>query len=386
VRAEASRRTSSPRSPARCDRAAATAKLNLALVVGPVRADGKHDVTTVLQRSRSRTASTVRPATGCIVEGFAGRHARARRTHRARARGGRQAALARAHLQTDPRRGRPRRRQLRRRHGAPARERDARDPAATTSACTPSPADSARTSRSSFATGRSSGRTRARPPSARPSAGLLRPPPRAERRARNARPKTSTRLRRTARADGYDRRRATLLDALENVRRPRDLAALPPNDLASSPLADELRALGAFRADVTGAGPTVYGLLPPPRAGRRGAQAIRGRGRTGSRHLLGTVDAWCSSSNTARVEAGDGSARTAPRSHSGSPFVEAALVIFGVFPRWPKPLRVPGSQLLALLIVVGRTFATTTNPDRALGSADVSQLFIVALPVDPSAS
>ena len=45
------------------------------------------------------------------------------------------------------------------------------------------------------------------------------------------------------------------------VRRPRDLAALPPNDLASSPLADELRALGAFRADVSGAGPAVYGLF-----------------------------------------------------------------------------------------------------------------------------
>ena len=41
----------------------------------------------------------------------------------------------------------------------------------------------------------------------------------------------------------------------------RDLAALPPNDLASSPLAQELRAAGAFRADVSGAGPTVYGLF-----------------------------------------------------------------------------------------------------------------------------
>jgi 4-diphosphocytidyl-2-C-methyl-D-erythritol kinase len=40
-----------------------------------------------------------------------------------------------------------------------------------------------------------------------------------------------------------------------------DLAALPPNDLASSPLADELRQTGAFRADVTGAGPAVYGLF-----------------------------------------------------------------------------------------------------------------------------
>jgi 4-diphosphocytidyl-2-C-methyl-D-erythritol kinase len=60
---------------------------------------------------------------------------------------------------------------------------------------------------------------------------------------------------------GYEERRANVLDALAGVRRPRDLAALPPNDLTSSPLADELRALGAFRADVTGAGPAVYGLF-----------------------------------------------------------------------------------------------------------------------------
>ena len=61
--------------------------------------------------------------------------------------------------------------------------------------------------------------------------------------------------------EGFDARRRALLDAVRAVRRPRDLAALPPNDLASSPLAAELRALGAFRADVTGAGPAVYGLF-----------------------------------------------------------------------------------------------------------------------------
>jgi 4-diphosphocytidyl-2-C-methyl-D-erythritol kinase len=62
-------------------------------------------------------------------------------------------------------------------------------------------------------------------------------------------------------AHDFEARRAALLDALDGVRRPRDLAALPANDLASSPLADELRALGAFRADVSGAGPVVYGLF-----------------------------------------------------------------------------------------------------------------------------
>jgi 4-diphosphocytidyl-2-C-methyl-D-erythritol kinase len=60
---------------------------------------------------------------------------------------------------------------------------------------------------------------------------------------------------------GYDERRAALLGALGGVRRPRDLAALPANDLGSSPLTAELLELGAFRADVTGAGPTVYGLF-----------------------------------------------------------------------------------------------------------------------------
>jgi 4-diphosphocytidyl-2-C-methyl-D-erythritol kinase len=56
---------------------------------------------------------------------------------------------------------------------------------------------------------------------------------------------------------GFSARRAALLKAIALG----DLAALPPNDLASSPLADELRAAGAFRADVSGAGPTVYGLF-----------------------------------------------------------------------------------------------------------------------------
>ncbi len=75
-------------------------------------------------------------------------------------------------------------------------------------------------------------------------------------------------------AAGYEERRAALLEALGRVRRPRDLAALPPNDLASSPLADELRARGAFRADVTGAGPTVYGLFQHRAAAEAAASAL----------------------------------------------------------------------------------------------------------------
>ena len=62
-------------------------------------------------------------------------------------------------------------------------------------------------------------------------------------------------------ADEFDDRRAAVLEALAGVRLSRDLAALPRNDLASSPLVGELERLGAFRADVTGAGPAVYGLF-----------------------------------------------------------------------------------------------------------------------------
>ncbi len=76
--------------------------------------------------------------------------------------------------------------------------------------------------------------------------------------------------------DGFDERRASLREALRSG----ELAALPPNDLASSPLADELRALGAFRADVTGAGPAVYGLFDDRDRAEAARLAVSPRGRT----------------------------------------------------------------------------------------------------------
>ena len=81
-------------------------------------------------------------------------------------------------------------------------------------------------------------------------------------------------------ADGFDARRSALLSALTRARQARDLAELPRNDLASSPLAAELEQLGAFRADVTGAGPAVYGLFERQEDGERAAEALRGAGRT----------------------------------------------------------------------------------------------------------
>jgi 4-diphosphocytidyl-2-C-methyl-D-erythritol kinase len=77
-------------------------------------------------------------------------------------------------------------------------------------------------------------------------------------------------------ADGFAERRAALERALEAG----DIAALPPNDLASSPLADELRGLGAFRADVSGAGPAVYGLFAQKAQAEAAGEALASRGQT----------------------------------------------------------------------------------------------------------
>ena len=86
---------------------------------------------------------------------------------------------------------------------------------------------------------------------------------------------------------GFEERRAALLEAVRAMRRARDLAALPPNDLASSPLAEELLARGAFRADVTGGGPAVYGLFMQRSRAERAGRELRPFGR-----VWVTVPAW----------------------------------------------------------------------------------------------
>ena len=116
----------SRRGAGRVSRAAANAKLNLALVVGPRRADGRHEVATVLQRLELADGIALEPAPELRVDGFRRGHARATGARGAR-RGGRgRAALEGDDRQGDPGRGRARRRQLRRCDGAAARQRDAR--------------------------------------------------------------------------------------------------------------------------------------------------------------------------------------------------------------------------------------------------------------------
>ncbi len=81
-------------------------------------------------------------------------------------------------------------------------------------------------------------------------------------------------------ASGFEERRSALLEKLDQLAQPQDLAKLPRNDLASSPLSRELEALGAFRADVTGAGPAVYGLFEQKQTAERAAASLQERGST----------------------------------------------------------------------------------------------------------
>lgn len=76
--------------------------------------------------------------------------------------------------------------------------------------------------------------------------------------------------------DGFAERRAALYAALEAG----EIASLPPNDLASSPLAGELLELGALRADVSGAGPAVYGLFVDTEQAEAAQEALANRGQT----------------------------------------------------------------------------------------------------------
>jgi 4-diphosphocytidyl-2-C-methyl-D-erythritol kinase len=86
---------------------------------------------------------------------------------------------------------------------------------------------------------------------------------------------------------GFESRRDAMVSALDGPLTPASLAALPRNDLASSPLTNELEDLGAFRADVSGAGPAVYGLFEDNETAERAERELRPEGTT---WLTRTVD------------------------------------------------------------------------------------------------
>lgn len=81
-------------------------------------------------------------------------------------------------------------------------------------------------------------------------------------------------------AEFFEERRTALRSALERVEEAVGLAGLPRNDLDSSPLAGDLTRLGAFRADVTGAGPAVYALFAARRDAERAGRELQTDGST----------------------------------------------------------------------------------------------------------
>ncbi len=261
-------------------RASAPGKINLALVVGPLRHDGKHELMTVYQRIGMADRIDIEPADRMRVEGFAGdtlvrdalerlaAHAAVEQRWRVKIEkhipvaaglgGGSSDAATALRLANET-------------LDEPLPPAELHDVAADLGADVPFfLLDGPRLG--------SGDGTMLAPLDLPQDFWILLVLPKATRKASTAAVYDAFDARNGA--DGWDDRRAALLDALDRVRRPRDLAALPANDLASSPLAGELVALGAFRADVSGAGPTVYGLFHHVAKAKAAKRALRKVGRS----------------------------------------------------------------------------------------------------------
>jgi 4-diphosphocytidyl-2-C-methyl-D-erythritol kinase len=268
-------------------RAAAPAKINLALVVGPPRADGKHDVATVLQRIDLGDRVEVAPAPGLSVHGFAGDTLV------------REALVSLADAAgVEPRWRATITKRVPVAAGLGGGSSDAATALRLANETLPRPL--AHGELGALAAGLGADVPfflAAGPQLGRGDGSALTPLDLPQDFwivlvvASGAQKRSTAdvygRFDERDGAAGWDERRRELEDALERVRRPRDLAALPLNDLASSPVTDELRRLGAFRADVSGAGPAVYGLFHHRRQADAARRALAAAGRTWL-----TVPAW----------------------------------------------------------------------------------------------
>ncbi len=253
--------------------AAAPAKINLALVVGPTRPDGMHEVATLLQRIDLADTVSLEQADELVVEGFPADtlvrdallaiaaaagveprwHARLeKRIPVAAGLGGGSSDAATAlrlacRLLDDP----------------PSRER-LRDIAAALGVDVAFFVGEG----PQLATGTGTTLQPVELPQDYTVVVLL---PHGEQK-----PSTAEIYRRFDGAAGFPERRARVLAAVAAG----DLAALPPNDLASSPLSRGLLDLGAFRADVSGAGPALYGLFAAREDAERAVSELGGFGET----------------------------------------------------------------------------------------------------------
>jgi 4-diphosphocytidyl-2-C-methyl-D-erythritol kinase len=251
----------------------APAKLNLALVVGPARPDGRHEVATVLQRISLADRIRIEPADELRIEGFA-EDTLVRRALELLAAAADAATAWRVEID----------KQIPVAAGLGGGSSDAGAALLLANETLPSPLDAAELHRLAadlgadipfFLTsgpqlGEGDGTTLQSIALPQEYWILLLLPHGESKRSTAAVYDAFTG------DDGFAERRAALLQALALG----DLAGLPPNDLASSPLAEELRSLGAFRADVSGAGPVVYGLFEEQSDALTAHAVLEDRGKT----------------------------------------------------------------------------------------------------------
>jgi 4-diphosphocytidyl-2-C-methyl-D-erythritol kinase len=269
------------------NRAPATAKLNLALVVGPRRADGRHEVATVLQRIDLADRVRVEPAPTLAVTGFGEdtlvRHALERLAEAVGVEPQWEARIWK-HIPVAA--------------GLGGGSSDAATALRLANTTLPHPLSPERlhelaaglgadvpfflTSGPQLGTGTGAELTPLDLPQDYWVVLLL---PHDETKGSTA--EVYAAFDRGGGAEGFDERRAQLDRALRDAGRPRDLAALPVNDLASSPHAETMRDLGAFRADVSGAGPSVYGLFLHREPALAAGRSLRRLGR-----IWVTVPTW----------------------------------------------------------------------------------------------
>ncbi|HWB23436.1 MAG TPA: hypothetical protein VG652_11195 [Gaiellaceae bacterium] len=257
-------------------RAEAPAKINLALVVGPARPDGKHEVVTLLQRIDLCDTIELGPSDELRIEGFADDTIVRRAL---------EALAAAAHVKPRWRVGIEKRIPVA--AGLGGGSSDAATALRLANATLETPLQQAQLHELARTLGADvpfflepgpqlgtgDGSTLAPLDLPQGYSVLLVHPAGAEKES------TGAVYARFDGAEGFSERRDRVLEIVREATAPRDLANLPRNDLAASPLAEELAGLGAFRADVSGAGPVVYGLFDDRASAEQAAARIGGAGQ-----------------------------------------------------------------------------------------------------------
>ena len=271
-------------------RGRAFAKINLALVVGPRRADGKHEVVTVLQRIDLHDEIEVEPADALVVDGFAEDTIV------------REALLALADAAGTVPRWRVRiAKRIPVAAGLGGGSSDAATALQLANAALDEPRSPDELHRiaarigadvpfflrvgAQLATGDGTELTPVELPS---DYWVVLVMPDGD--AKESTGKVYAAFDERGGADGFEERADSLRLALAATRTSRELARLPANDLASSSLSRELLKAGAFRADVSGAGPTVYGLFESEADADSAAESLQRAGRTLVTRPLGADD------------------------------------------------------------------------------------------------